>query len=71
MADGSKYLRCDECGAVLDRRPLGDFGGNRRNTRAQGVFSQGEERELLAYAESLGWVIADGKHICPSHPRLP
>jgi hypothetical protein len=70
MADGSKYLRCDECGDVLDRRAKDDFGGSRRNTDARGTFAIGEHEELLEYAKSLGWTIEDDRHVCPKHqPR--
>jgi hypothetical protein len=62
MADGSHYLKCDICGAVVDRRPVGDYAGKR-----PGVFAIGEHDQLLAYAKSLGWVIDGDRHICPIH----
>jgi hypothetical protein len=70
----SKYLRCDECGDVLDRRAKDDFGGSNRNTEGRGTFAPGEWPKLLEYAKSLGWTIIgdgnDGRHICPKHPLV-
>jgi hypothetical protein len=67
----SKYLKCDECGDVLDRRAKDDFGGANRNTEGRGTFAPGEWPQLLAYAKSLGWTVIgdghDGRHICPKH----
>jgi hypothetical protein len=67
----SKYLKCDVCGEVLDRRPKDDFGGVNRGTKGQGTFAPGEWPELLRYAVSLGWFVSDdthnGRHICPKH----
>lgn len=65
----SKYLKCDECGDVLDRRPADDFGGNRSNSEARGVFDAGEVQQLLDYAKCLGWTVTGDKHFCPKHPR--
>lgn len=69
----SKYLKCDECGDVLDRRATDDFGGSYRNTASRGTFSPGEWPDLLRYARSLGWYISssshDGTHLCPKHPH--
>lgn len=62
----SKYLKCDECGDVLDRRPKDDFGNQGR-----GTFALGEWPQLLDYAKSIGWTIVgdghDGRHTCPKH----
>jgi hypothetical protein len=70
----SKYLKCDGCGDILDRRPEDDFGGSNRNTTGRGTFASGEWHQLLAYAKSLGWTIIgdehDGRHFCPKH-QLP
>ena len=69
----SKYLKCDVCGDVLDRRAKDDFGGSNRNTEGRGTFAPGEWPKLLEYAQSLGWTIIgdghDGQHFCPKHPR--
>jgi hypothetical protein len=67
MADGSAYLKCDECGDVLDRRPASDFGGRKRDTVARGVFAFGEAGELIDYAKALGWSVNGDRHICPKH----
>lgn len=71
----SKYLKCDICGDVLDRRAKDDFGGYNRNTAGRGTFAPGEWPQLLAYAKSLGWVISgdgnDGRHLCPKHSHHP
>lgn len=68
-----KFLQCDECSAVIDRRAKDDFGGQYRDTVARGTFAPSEWPELLAYARSLGWYISDdthnGRHVCPAHPR--
>lgn len=63
----SKYLKCDECGAVIDRRAKDDFGGGYRKTESRGTFAVGEAHELLAYAKTLGWRVEGEKHICPRH----
>ena len=69
----SKYLKCDVCGDVLDRRAEDDFGGANRNTAGRGTFAPGEWPQLLAYAKSLGWTISGdghaGQHVCPKHPQ--
>lgn len=60
----SKYLKCDVCGDVLDRRAKDDFGNQGR-----GTFATGEWPQLLEYAKSIGWTILsdghDGRHVCP------
>ena len=66
MADGGRYLKCDICGAVLDRRPVDDWKGN-------GTFRYGYESELVDLAKQLGWQwdgdpLAFGtKHYCMKH----
>jgi hypothetical protein len=68
----SIYLRCDcsACEAVVDRRAVDDFGGTYRKSESRGTFAVGEDRELLAYAESLGWDVSGGTHRCPEHASL-
>lgn len=62
MADGSRFLKCDQCGAVLDRRAAGDY-------KDGGAFRYGSEHELKAYASSLGWTEPKPNyHLCPAHP---
>lgn len=67
----SKYLKCDECGDVIDRRAKDDYEGSNRNTVGRGTFAPGEWLQLLEYAKSLGWSISgytyEGKHVCPKH----
>lgn len=69
----SKYLKCDKCDAVIDRRAKNDFGGGYRKTESRGTFAVGEDDQLLDYAKSLGWNIADTaaglrtSHLCPDH----
>lgn len=70
----SKYLKCDECSAVIDRRAIDDFGGDYARLRldgqqspAHGTFAPGEWPELLKYAASLGWQIHENLHLCPKH----
>lgn len=59
MADGSHYIKCDRCSAVLDRRPKDDW-------RDGGTFRVGLEPELRAYAASLGWTrLDDNTDLCP------
>jgi len=48
MADGSRYLKCEKCGSVLDRRPKDDWTDG-------GTYRYGAEAELREYAASLGW----------------
>ena len=61
----SKYLKCDNCDNVIDRRAKNDFGGRYANTLARGTFEPyNEVNELLEYAKCLGWKISD-KHLCP------
>lgn len=43
-----KFLQCDECSAVIDRRAKDDFGGQYRDTVARGTFAPSEWPELLA-----------------------
>lgn len=60
----SQYLKCDGCGAVLDRWPA-EFN------RGDGTFGKVLSREAEAYAASLGWIrpgkrFSDRhKHYCP------
>lgn len=62
----SKYLKCDSCENVIDRRAKDDFEGRNRNTEGRGTFALNEGRELLDYARSLGWRVSDeGPHSCP------
>lgn len=65
----SKYLECDECGAVLDRRAADDYRGGYPG----GTFSRNEVGQLFEYAKSLGWTISDERHVCPKHtaPVIP
>jgi hypothetical protein len=63
----SKYLKCDRCEAVIDRRPKDDFGGTYRKTQSRGTFAVGEGDQLLSYARSLGWSIHENVHLCPLH----
>jgi hypothetical protein len=60
MADGSRYLKCDGCGAVLDRRPLDDW-------KDGGTYRYGRERELFSRAKELGWTwpSTQDRHYCP------
>lgn len=49
----SQYLKCDECGAVLDRWPA-------RLNRGDGTFGKVMSREAIDYAASLGWLMLPG-----------
>lgn len=66
MADGSRYLQCDACDAVLDKRPPDDW-------KDGGTYRPGSEQELFDHAKSLGWSWAGdprefrAKHYCPKH----
>jgi hypothetical protein len=63
MADGSRYLKCDQCGAVLDRRADGDH-------KTGGAFRYGAEHELRALSTSLGWTRPTLEtDLCPSCSR--
>lgn len=61
MADGSRYLECDVCGAVYDRRPNEDF-------KDGGAYLPGSERELFRDAIAAGWRVDGDKHYCARHP---
>ena len=64
----SKYLKCDKCEAVIDRRAKNDYGGRYASTQAKGTFEPyNETHELLNYAKNLGWKISRDNHICPNH----
>jgi ssDNA-binding Zn-finger/Zn-ribbon topoisomerase 1 len=56
----SRYLKCNDCGAVLDRRQIDDWAGG-------GTYPYGSERELFAHANAIGWKIInrDETHYCP------
>src|ERR1700684_4217537 len=48
----SKYLQCDRCGSVLDRRPLDDHQGD-------GTYGYSQIGELETRAKSEGWQVAN------------
>ena len=69
MADGSRYLKCDMCDAVFDKRPCGDLtdGGTYR--------WNGHWPDIFRDAKAVGWTW-DGnpteiytKHFCPKHTQ--
>ncbi len=47
----SHYLKCDGCGAIIDRWPV-DL------SKGDGTFGRYQSAPLIEYAESIGW-----KHI--------
>lgn len=55
----SKYVKCDTCNAVVDRRPKDDRIGD-------GTFGKFGGDEARRYAISIGWKYVDGKDVCPS-----
>jgi hypothetical protein len=60
MPDGSRYLQCECCDAVFDRRPDTDF-------KTGGAYRYGSEHELRRDATAAGWRIDGDKHYCPRH----
>jgi hypothetical protein len=47
----SPYIKCDGCGAVIDRQPNGD------------VFGKCDSHGVRSYATSMGWIISDQCYI--------
>lgn len=62
----SKYLKCDKCENIIDRRDKNDFDGRYANTQSRGTFAPNETAYLLTYAKTLEWAISQDIHICPN-----
>ena len=60
MADGSRYLKCEFCEAVFDRRLPGDWVDG-------GAYRHGSEQQLLRDAVGYGWRVDGDKHYCSLH----
>lgn len=60
MADGSRYLKCEKCDIVLDRRVKDDW-------KDGGTFRYGSEPELRTLALLLGWTRpTETTDLCPT-----
>ena len=54
----SKYLRCDGCGDVIDRRPPPDMHNG-------GTYHWSMSKQLKADAREQGWIVDAGRDLCP------
>jgi len=62
----SKYLRCDGCGEILDRLPVGITP---RYARKDGLFYDADTIRL--YATSIGWKHIAGPFSWDGHDYCP
>lgn len=70
----SQYVKCDGCGAVVDRWPKDDP----RGMQGDGTFGKMGGSTARTYAQSIGWThVADplwhegGKDYCPNCKPSP
>jgi hypothetical protein len=54
----SHYLKCDGCGAIIDRWPV-------KMSKGDGTFGRYQSAPLIEYAESIGWKRTDDLDFCP------